>query len=278
MTEVEELRPVELVNGEVTTTSRQVAEVFGKEHQHVLRDIDNLVKQIGGVQNWTDPKTGVVTELTESAQNYADPMFQEETYIHQQNHQEYRQFRMNKDGFTLLVSGFTGKKALKFKIDYIAKFNAMEAALKQQQFFLPETTDQQNRREQLAIAKQNSENAKSREIRAWVRLSKNDPDVVKAVAPKVMSLLLDVPESQIQLEPEIRYPYTAAEVGVIVGIEAYEVGTIAQRLDLKASYDEGSNRYTRNVRVKDHAGKFTHKWLYSREGVREIGRFLELED
>lgn len=261
MTEVEQLQEVELVNGEATTTSRQVAEVFGKEHRVVLKAVDEIMSDAEGV-----------------AQNYADPMFQEETYIHEQNHQEYRQFRMNKDGFTLLVSGFTGKKALKFKMSYIAKFNAMEAALKQQQFFLPETTDQQNRREQLAIAKQNSENAKSREIRAWVRLSKNDPDVVKAVAPKVMSLLLDVPESQIQLEPEIRYPYTAAEVGVIVGIEAYEVGTIAQRLDMKASYDEGSNRYTRNVRVKDHAGKFTHKWLYSREGVREIGRFLELED
>lgn len=272
MTEVEELQPVELVNGEATTTSRQVAEVFTKEHKAVLKAIDDILNDVEGVaQNYATPREDGLTE------NSVTPMFTEETYIHEQNHQEYRQFRMNKDGFVLLVTGFTGKKALKFKMGYIAKFNEMEATLKQQQFFLPETTDQQNRREQLAIAKQNSENAKSREIRAWVRLSKNDPAVVKAVAPKVMSLLLDVPESQIQIEPEIRYPYTAAEVGDMVGVEAYEIGKIAQRLDLKASSQEGSNRYTRNVRVKDHTGKYTHKWLYSREGVREIGRFLDLE-
>lgn len=260
MTVTAELNLVELADGQATTTSRLVAEAFGKEHSKVVRTIDDLIDSSEGVAKISDT-----------------PMFTEETYIHEQNHQEYRQFRMNKDGFVLLVTGFTGNKALKFKLDYIAKFNAMEARLKQQQFFLPETTDQQNRREQLAIAKQNSENAKSREIRAWVRLSKNDPDMVRAVAPKVMSLLLDVPESQIQIEPEIRYPYTAAEVGDMVGIEAYEIGKIAQRLDLKVSHEDGSNRYTRNVRVKEHAGKYTHKWLYSREGVREIERYLELE-
>lgn len=40
---------------------------------------------------------------------------------------------MNRDGFTLLVMGFTGKKALTFKLEYIAAFNAMEKALKEQQ-------------------------------------------------------------------------------------------------------------------------------------------------
>ena len=39
-------------------------------------------------------------------------------------------FVMNRDGFTLLAMGFTGKKAMKFKLDYIAAFNKMEKALK----------------------------------------------------------------------------------------------------------------------------------------------------
>ncbi|MFL4498143.1 Rha family transcriptional regulator [Weissella sp. MSCH1] len=110
----EQTQLVETINGQVTTTSREVAGVFGKEHRHVLRDIDDLVKQMGGAQNW------------------ADPTFEEETYIHEQNHQEYRQIRMNKDGFTLLAMGFTGSKATQFKLRYIQAFNEMEETLRSQ--------------------------------------------------------------------------------------------------------------------------------------------------
>lgn len=34
-------------------------------------------------------------------------------------------FVMNRDGFTLLVMGYTGKKAMQFKERYIAAFNKM---------------------------------------------------------------------------------------------------------------------------------------------------------
>ena len=252
-------RLVELQNGEPTTTSRQVAEVFGKEHRAVLKAIDDVLDAL-------DDAEGV-------AQNYAAPMFSEETYVHEQNHQEYRQFRMNKDGFVLLVSGFTGKKALKFKLDYISKFNAMEHYIQEQQqaqFFAPETVEQQIKREQLAIAKQNSDNAKSREVRSWLKLTKNDPEAVKMAAGKVMSLLLDVPESQLKLATETTYPYTAAEIGETLGREAYSVGKIAQKLGLKATREEGSNKYTKNVKIEG-AGS---KWLYSREGLQAIADYL----
>ena len=50
-------------NQQVVTTSLQVAETFEKNHQHVLRDLDNLKE---GVQNWTD-------------------LFYEDEYVHPQN-------------------------------------------------------------------------------------------------------------------------------------------------------------------------------------------------
>ncbi|MFW6783693.1 Rha family transcriptional regulator, partial [Enterococcus faecalis] len=49
-----------------------------------------------------------------------------------QNKQKYRQIIMNRDGFTLLAMGFTGQKALKFKLKYIEAFNQMEELLKTQ--------------------------------------------------------------------------------------------------------------------------------------------------
>lgn len=102
---------------QAVTTSLQVAETFEKNHQHVLRDLDNLKE---GVQNWTD-------------------LFYEDTYIHPQNKQEYRQIIMNRDGFTLLAMGFTGKKALQFKLQYINAFNEMEKTIKEKSVSIPTT-------------------------------------------------------------------------------------------------------------------------------------------
>lgn len=106
-------------NNKVVTTSLKIAEVFGKEHQHILRDIREL---IDGVSKIGDT-----------------PMFEETTYIHPQNKQQYPMFLMNRDGFTLLAMGFTGDKALRFKMAYINAFNEMEKALKTMQPKLPQT-------------------------------------------------------------------------------------------------------------------------------------------
>ncbi|WP_440210355.1 Rha family transcriptional regulator [Actinobacillus pleuropneumoniae] len=95
---------------QAVTTSLQVAETFNKNHRDVLAAIDDL-------------KEGV-------AENYAD-LFYEDSYIHPQNKQKYRQIIMNRDGFTLLAMGFTGQKALKFKLKYIEAFNQMEKEIQQ---------------------------------------------------------------------------------------------------------------------------------------------------
>lgn len=100
-------------NDQVLTNSLLIAEKFGKEHQHVLRDIRTLIEGMSEIGD--------------------TPMFVGSTYINEQNKQEYPIFIMNRDGFTLLTMGFNGKKALKFKLEYIAAFNAMEKALKEQQ-------------------------------------------------------------------------------------------------------------------------------------------------
>jgi Rha family phage regulatory protein len=96
-------------NEQITTTSLNVAEVFGKRHDHVLRDIDNLLSSLPS--EW-----GV-------------PNFGEGSKTNTQNGQSYRYFNLTRDGFMLLVMGFTGEKALKLKLAYIEQFNAMETAL-----------------------------------------------------------------------------------------------------------------------------------------------------
>ena len=96
-------------NGEPVTTSRVVAERFGKQHSHVLKAIRSL---------------DLPPDINASNFGLVD-------YLDQKG--EMRpEYLMTKDGFTLLVMGFTGREAMKFKIEFINAFNAMEKALRSQ--------------------------------------------------------------------------------------------------------------------------------------------------
>lgn len=97
-------------DGEVFANSRDVAIYFGKEHRVVLLAVDNLLKAEAdlGLHN-----------------------FVQTPYVEPSNGQTYRSYDMDRDGFVLLAMGFTGKKALKWKLKYIEAFNNMEAQLRQ---------------------------------------------------------------------------------------------------------------------------------------------------
>lgn len=96
-------------NGEPVASSRQIAESFEKNHRDVLKAIETLE---GGLRK---------TSHT--------PMFYKTEYTHEQNGQTYPMYLMNRDGFSLLVMGFTGKAALEWKLKYIQAFNEMEKKL-----------------------------------------------------------------------------------------------------------------------------------------------------
>lgn len=101
------------------TTSLKVAEVFSKNHRDVMRSIKNL-----------------------TAQNCAvGKMFVESTYVNQQGH-EQPMYYMNRDGFTLLAMGFTGRDAMKFKLEYIEAFNRMDELIRNENN-LPQTPEEQ---------------------------------------------------------------------------------------------------------------------------------------
>ena len=103
-------------NRQAVTTSLQVAKSFEKQHKNVLQSIQNLAAENSATRN----------------------MFVEGTYVNRGK--EYPMVYMNRDGFSLLAMGFTGTKALQFKLAYIEAFNEMEDNLRQhpQPLTLPE--------------------------------------------------------------------------------------------------------------------------------------------
>lgn len=98
-------------DGKVFTTSADVAVSFGKQHGHVLRDIDRLCEQRPKL------RLSIFGETVAERENPSGgaPI-------------KSRIFNINRDGFTLLAMGFNGAKALDWKLRYIDAFNAMEAA------------------------------------------------------------------------------------------------------------------------------------------------------
>lgn len=110
-------------DGEVFANSRDVAAFFDKRHDHVLRDIDNLLA--------AEPELGL-RSFAQGAEGRL-PSFGE-TVLERENPNggaaiKSRGYEMTRGGFTLLAMGFTGTKALKWKMRYIAAFNAMETQL-----------------------------------------------------------------------------------------------------------------------------------------------------
>ncbi|KFL25005.1 hypothetical protein JP74_21845 [Devosia sp. 17-2-E-8] len=96
-------------DGNVFADSREVAAYFEKRHDNVMASIRALIK--------TEPELGLLT-------------FKETPYVDAQNGLTYHCFVMTREGFELLAMGFTGKKALKWKIAYVKAFRAMEEKLR----------------------------------------------------------------------------------------------------------------------------------------------------
>lgn len=107
--------------GVLVTTSRNVASVFGKEHFHVMRDIERVIAQLPTEQN----------------PNLDSGLFIGSEYQLAPDGRKYPEYLITKDGLVLLVMGYTGEKAMMFKLAYIKRFNEMEAVLKTQKKELP---------------------------------------------------------------------------------------------------------------------------------------------
>ena len=100
-----------VIDGNITTTSLQVAQHFGKRHADVIRAIKNLLDQL-------PPEHQRIFALTFNEVPGPNGAVRKDPA-----------YRLTRDGFTLLAMGFTGKEALQWKLAYITAFNQMEREL-----------------------------------------------------------------------------------------------------------------------------------------------------
>ena len=98
-------------DGKVRANSLYVANTFEKEHKHVLRDIAKI----------TEPKSGLSETFRKT--NFGESYYKDSTG------RKLPCYSMTRDGFTMLVMGYSGQKAMAFKEAYIRRFNEMEQTL-----------------------------------------------------------------------------------------------------------------------------------------------------
>lgn len=125
---------VHIHSRKATTASLAVASYFGKSHFHVMRDIEKIVRS-ANLRSETESGHPDLDGQTESNSSdlrsqieFARKHFELSSYVDQRG-KTHPMYEMTKNGFTLLVMGYTGPKAMRFKIDYIEEFDRMQLRL-----------------------------------------------------------------------------------------------------------------------------------------------------
>lgn len=146
-------------SNQVLTNSLLVSEKFGKEHNKVIRDIQNL----------------------SCSDEFRAANFGVSSYISLQN-KELPMYVMTKDGFSFLVMGYTGVKAGMFKEEYIKAFNKMEETIKNGGFNVPKSF-----REALLLAAEQQEVIENQQKQIEEKNAKIEADKPKVLFSEAVS-------------------------------------------------------------------------------------------
>lgn len=134
---------IEMYNDQMTVSSREIARNFEKEHRNVIRDIETIIAGVLKIEDTPKDEKLInshcsnLSSETESKSQSSklkseilktETLFIKSFYINERG-RKYTEYKLTRDGFSLLVMGFTGQKALKWKLDYIEAFNEMERRL-----------------------------------------------------------------------------------------------------------------------------------------------------
>ncbi len=208
------------VLNQLVTSSQIIAAYFNKEHRNVLADIRAIL----------------------AAENSAAKFFYTASFLNRGK--RYPMYFMNRDGFSLLAMGFTGKKALEWKIRYIQAFNEMERKLKEQENIKTQncvlTSDNKTPDvappEVLAQARAKTMlmNARTRQAKLWKTLADESTGTYREIC-KVYAANILAGKEVLPLPKPPKKTMTATELGEATGLTAMNVGLLANKYNLKTT-------------------------------------------
>lgn len=261
-------------DGQILVSSVDVAENFEKRHKNVIQSIENIRKSDKGF-----------TELNFQPSEYEDS-----------SGRVLPSYYMTRDGFTLLVMGFTGYRAMEWKVKYIKAFNAMEAKLKEgaaREAALPEARPADDGEAARLRLREKQAELREREIEtrlAELELRRRDYDIQTARLLASIAELSFVPDeakrslvagasailtgkdevsaavssAAQEREAGAALPvsgrlYSASELGKAFGTNSSYIGKIAKQLNLSCP--------------KGTRGEFG-EWVWRMDGIKKKHRAL----
>ena len=205
-------------NDQVCTSSFKVAEFFEKNHPDVVRAIDRLCDKLQSTDFQCDAKMSSEIIFEEHFEDIPQP---------NGGTKKGKYFIMNKDAFTLLAMGFTGKRVLEFKIAYINEFNKMEAELKSQQTKQLSAAESLLQSVQLLVAHE-------RQLEILEHNQKNMQGAISSLYDKVYGMQFETDMVKQKLNNEIdRYTvigYCSAHNIPMTRKEAAKIGSTCSRM------------------------------------------------
>ncbi len=230
--QIEKVVIINNVNDILTVSTTQIAEHFEKQHKDVIKATENLIKET-------------------SAQNFAN-LFIESTYLDKYGRAQ-KSYECTRDGFTLLAMGFTGKKALEWKLKYIKAFNKMEQTIKTSYKALSERQ-----------IKASEDRSQAMLINAKARLMKEQN--------KRIELMIKNPEFTPADEepPIVPKTYSAGEVGAMLGVSANKIGRLANKHNLKV---EEYGEWFKDIAKS--ADKEVQTFRYNQKGIDKLRELLK---
>lgn len=207
------------VLNQLVTSSQIVAAYFEKKHCDVLRIINNIKTQ-----------NCVLTSMFYTASYKTG------------TGKRYPMYFMNRDGFSLLAMGFTGKKALEWKIRYIQAFNEMERKLKEQENLAAQNCAAKSKTPDVAPpevlaqarAKTMLMNARTRQAKLWKTLADESTGTYREIC-KVYAANILAGREVLPLPKPPQNTMTATELGEATGLTAMNVGLLANKYNLKTA-------------------------------------------
>lgn len=206
------------VLNQLVTSSQIIAAYFNKEHKDVLESVRNIL----------------------AAENSATKFFYTASFLNRGK--RYPMYFMNRDGFSLLAMGFTGKKALEWKIRYIQAFNEMERKLKEQENLAAENSAAKFKTPDVAPpevlaqarAKTMLMNARTRQAKLWKTLADESTGTYREIC-KVYAANILAGKEVLPLPKPPKKTMTATELGEATGLTAMNVGLLANKYNLKTA-------------------------------------------
>lgn len=235
--------------------SRDVANMVGKQHSNLMRDIHGYIKDI-------EPNSKLNSAKFFIPSTYKD-----------KNNQVRPCYFITRQGCEFVANKMTGKKGNQFTAEYVTLFNEMKDRIvhPQSQKKRSKLTDDQ-RAERVRIMGANSRNRKAALLLKIADNYKTDPalhDSLLAEATETLTGKMTIPFMRIHY-------YSAGQIGRQLGISANMVGRIANKMHLKAD-QPGQNKFGRWATNKSpNSPKEVAQWLYTDEGVYQVKTYYNL--